>query len=144
MAENWNVPDKNDIIHVPDHLDPLINYVTTQIRLHNISERSEAQIVCNIVAKCQQFFISNPPLRPKERPGKLAFALKHIDFLEVHKKYPDRLWKNIKKFPEVNDIIKAARAELGYSPRTADQDIIHTLYSCLRKNNEIHFTFPFE
>lgn len=53
---DWNKPDENGIIHVPDELDPLINKVATQIRFHTISGKSEEETVCDIVRNAEKFF----------------------------------------------------------------------------------------
>lgn len=43
-------------INVPDELDPIINKVGMQLRLHTISGKGEAQTVCHIVYAAQKFF----------------------------------------------------------------------------------------
>ena len=52
----WNHADDKGIIHVPDYLDPLINKVGMQLRLHTISGISEPQVICNIVYLAEKFF----------------------------------------------------------------------------------------
>lgn len=54
--EGWNKADENGNVDVPDHLDPLVNYVGTQIRFHTISGKNEAQTVVDIVHKAERFF----------------------------------------------------------------------------------------
>ena len=57
--EEWNIPDENGIINVPDELDPLLNKIAMQIRFHTISGKNEAQTVCDILYAAEQFFNKN-------------------------------------------------------------------------------------
>lgn len=52
----WNIPNDIGVVHVPDELDGLINLVVTQLRLHKISGKNEAQTVCDIVYLAEQYF----------------------------------------------------------------------------------------
>ncbi len=52
----WNIADTNGNINVPDYLDPLINKVGTQMRLHTISGKGEVQTICDIVYGVEKFF----------------------------------------------------------------------------------------
>jgi len=54
--KHWSEADENGVIHVPDHLDPLINKVGFQLRFHTISGKNEVQTVCDIVAIVEKFF----------------------------------------------------------------------------------------
>jgi hypothetical protein len=53
---DWNKPDKNETIHVPDELDKVFNSVAMQIRFHTISGKNEVQTIADIVHGCQKFF----------------------------------------------------------------------------------------
>jgi hypothetical protein len=55
-AEDWTKADKDGTIHVPDYLDPMINKVGFQMRLHTISGRNEVQVICDIVYNAEKFF----------------------------------------------------------------------------------------
>lgn len=43
-------------INVPDELDPLINKVGIQMRMHRISGKNESLTICHIVYHAQKFF----------------------------------------------------------------------------------------
>jgi hypothetical protein len=53
---DWNKPDKNETIDVPDELFSLFNKVAMQIRFHTISGKNEVQTIADIVHGCQKFF----------------------------------------------------------------------------------------
>lgn len=53
---NWTKPDDDGTIHIPDELDPLVNNVALQLRLHTIHGKNEIQTIANIVYFAEQFF----------------------------------------------------------------------------------------
>jgi hypothetical protein len=54
--KEWAKP-VNDVIHVPDELDPLINRIAMQVKFHTVSRRfSEEEMICRIAAVAQEFF----------------------------------------------------------------------------------------
>jgi hypothetical protein len=46
MTNTWTEPTKEGVINVPDLLDPLLNKLGMQMRLHTISGKNEVQTVC--------------------------------------------------------------------------------------------------
>ena len=52
----WNVADNNGTINVPNELDGAVNKVATQLRLHTISGKNEAQTVVDIVYSMEKYF----------------------------------------------------------------------------------------
>lgn len=63
--EDWTKPDENDIIHVPDELDPLFNKIGMQLRFHTISGKNEMQTIAHMVYNAQKFF--NSPIKPNPK-----------------------------------------------------------------------------
>ena len=55
-TKDWNIPDENGFIHVPDELDPLINKIGFQLRFHTLSDKSEGQTIADIAFIAQNFF----------------------------------------------------------------------------------------
>lgn len=60
LSENintdWNTPDENGIVNVPDEFDELFNKVSFQINFHTLSGKGEVQTIVDIVRIAQNFF----------------------------------------------------------------------------------------
>jgi hypothetical protein len=53
---NWSEPI-DGIINVPDELDPLVNSIAFQLKLHTISQRfGESEMICRMVYVAEKFF----------------------------------------------------------------------------------------
>ena len=61
MKDHWSEA-VNEVISVPDELDPLINKIGMQIRFLTISGKNEVQTIVDIAAIAQKFFRENPEL----------------------------------------------------------------------------------
>jgi len=56
QIKDWNKPNKDGIINVPDNLDGIVNKVGMQLRFHTISGKNEAQTICDIVYGLESYF----------------------------------------------------------------------------------------
>lgn len=105
---DWNKPDKDGFVNVPDELDPLVNYFGHQFRFYTISQAiSEPQAVLNMVAKAQKFFSQRHEIHLNEM---MQLAQKVYAFSHMNKSGgyngPGRL-------PEAGSIYELARKILG-------------------------------
>lgn len=57
QEKKWCDPDKKGVIHVPDELDPLINSIAFQHKLHTISQHfCENEMYARMVYSSEKFF----------------------------------------------------------------------------------------
>lgn len=57
--------------------------------------------------------------------------LKHLIFIRSSK--PKQGWW---RSDQMNRLLTQARREIGYSPRTVDLDILHSLFRCYQKQHQ--------
>ena len=55
IEDEWNKP-VDDVVHVPDVFDGILNKVGMQFNFVKLSGKNERQAVCDIVRGCQKFF----------------------------------------------------------------------------------------
>lgn len=55
-SQNWNKPDKDGNIHVPEELKPLFNKLGMQLRFHSISCKNEVQTLADMTFIADEFF----------------------------------------------------------------------------------------
>lgn len=77
LEKNWNEPDMDGNVNVPDYLDALTNKVGFQIRFHTISGKNEIQTICDIVYLAEKFFTDLATAQQAERVKELEEALKY-------------------------------------------------------------------
>lgn len=56
FIKDWNKPDKDGTIHVPDYLDDAVNKVGMQFRFHKFSDKNEVQAIVDAVYNLDEFF----------------------------------------------------------------------------------------
>lgn len=75
--QDWTVPDKDDIIHIPDRLDKLFNRLGTQLRFHTISDKNEVLTIAHMT-KIADDHASLQCAEMKKRIEELEAALRYI------------------------------------------------------------------
>jgi hypothetical protein len=67
LSEDWTKP-VNDVVSMPDHLDPLFNKLGMQLRFHTITGISEQEALIRMVRIAEEFFLDPS----KKKTGKEA------------------------------------------------------------------------